>query len=446
MKLFNLFLFHFLFLSSWVLAQEQPLLKSGPMVGYSGMREVALWAQTSRPASVHIEYWVKGLETTKFKTNVVQTSKSNAFVAQLLADEVLPDKVYEYTLFLDNKAIKMSYPLEFQAQQLWKWRTNVPPPTFSFALGSCLYVNETPYDRGGKPYGGDYEIFTAIQQKKPDFMLWLGDNTYLREADWDTRTGILHRHTHTRSLPELQPLLGRTHHYAIWDDHDYGPNDSDKSYAQKHLTLEAFKLFWANPNYGVANNGQGISGSFDWADVQFFMLDNRSFRTSYKAKNTYKEVYGKEQIDWLINSLTASTATFKIIVSGTQVLNDAPIYENYAVYEERADFLKRLRESGVRGIMFLSGDRHHTVLSKMKESPELYPFYDFTVSPLTSGTYPMGEDEKNTWFVPNSMFAKKNFAIVTVSGERKERVLTLAVYDQKGAELWSQKISEKELR
>ena len=54
--------------------------------------------------------------------------------------------------------------------------------------------------------------------KNPDFMLWLGDNTYLRESDWNSRTGFIKRYPHTRALSELQPLLASTHHYATWDD------------------------------------------------------------------------------------------------------------------------------------------------------------------------------------------------------------------------------------
>ena len=76
-------------------------------------------------------------------------------------------------------------------------------PDFRLATGSCTYINEPELDRPGKPYGGDYQIFDAMVAQKPDLMVWLGDNAYLREADWSTRTGIYHRYSHTRSAPEL---------------------------------------------------------------------------------------------------------------------------------------------------------------------------------------------------------------------------------------------------
>jgi alkaline phosphatase D len=108
-------------------------------------------------------------------------------------------------------------------------------------------------------------------------MMWGGDNFYYREPDWNTRTGMIHRNTHSRSIPEIQPLLGSVHHYAIWDDHDYGPNDADRSFWNKNMSLEMFKLFWANPNYIFEN--EACTGTFQWNDVQFFMVDNRWFRT-----------------------------------------------------------------------------------------------------------------------------------------------------------------------
>ena len=69
---------------------------------------------------------------------------------------------------------------------------------------------------------------TAIAAQRPDLMLWMGDNTYMREPDWYTRTGVFHRYSHTRELPELQPLLAAASHYATWDDHDYGADNAGK--------------------------------------------------------------------------------------------------------------------------------------------------------------------------------------------------------------------------
>jgi alkaline phosphatase D len=274
-------------------------------------------------------------------------------------------------------------------------------------------------------------------------MLWLGDNIYLREADWGTQTGIFARNTHTRSLPELQPLLGSTHHYAILDDHDFGPNDCDKSFVHKDLTTEAFKLFWANSNYGTYN-GKGLYGSFVWADVEFFLLDDRSFRDANYLVDR-KDYFGKEQLDWLINALATSRATFKIIATGGQVINPAPVYENYSNYPQEREFLLRsIQSNSIKGVVFLTGDRHITELSKLSRYGT-YPLYDLTVSPLTSGPGKT-KDAGNNLSEDGTFVGQRNFAIIDVAGVQKERTLSIFIYNTKGEELWKRTIKAGELK
>lgn len=423
-------------------AQESPL-QSGPMVGYSTMREVLLWVQSNKPTAVYFEYWDKNTPQKRMKTEIYQTKKSDAFVAKIAVDGLEPDTRYEYELFMNGKKIVRNYPLAFQTQVLWQYRKD--PPNFKFAFGSCFYVNEPKYDRPGTPYGGGYEVLTSIYEKKPDFMLWGGDNIYLREVDFDSPSGILHRNTHTRSLPELQPLLGSTHHYAIWDDHDFGWNDADRSYPFKDLTANAFKLFWGNPNYGVGTDGKGISGTFSWGDAEFFLLDNRYFKTPNDNKVFKKELLGEKQLQWLIDALTYSSATFKFIVIGGQTINPAQVYENYANYaEERQRLLQLIREAKIKGVFFFSGDRHSTELSMLKENDKVYPLYDLTVSPLTSGTG-NPEKEPNTARVPNTLVVEKNFSTIEISGDAKNRKLTISIFNTVGKQLWQKEILASDL-
>lgn len=421
---------------------QASLLQSGPMVGYSEMREVMLWVQTKNSAKVKFAYWEKGSPAQKSFTQEVTTRKEDAFTAHLVADAVEPGKKYTYELYINNQKVERPYPLEFQTQVLWAFRTD--PPNIKFATGSCAYVNDTPYDRPGKPYGSNYEIFTKIYEQKPDFMLWLGDNVYLREADWGSRTGILYRYTHSRSLPEMQALLGSVHHYAIWDDHDYGPNDSDKSFPNKELTLEAFKLFWANLNYGAGNSqGKGIQGSFVWGDLQFFLLDDRYFRTANQNMASSRSILGDEQIEWLINALANSQASFKIIAVGGQFISSSKVKENFINFaEERQRIIDAIIKNKISGVIFLTGDRHFTELSKSDTNP---PIYDLTVSPLTSGAY-NPEKEQNSLRVPNTLVTEHNFAIIEVTGKRKERVMTIKIHNKDGKQLWKQEIKETDLQ
>ncbi len=424
------------------LRAQSSLLQSGPMVGYSEMFEVKLWAQTTQAAQVYIKYWEQGKPETHWKTDEVTTQKASAFVAHLVADKVLPSKRYDYELYLNNTLVKRPYPLSFQSQTLWQWRSDAPD--VRFIVGSCAYINEPEYDRPGKSYGGHYEIFDAMIKAKPEFMVWLGDNTYLREPDWNTKTGIFRRYTHTRSLPELQPFWGNVHHYATWDDHDFGPNDGDRSFWNKKTTEEAFNLFWPNLNTNVVGNG-GVTNTFQWSDVQFFMLDNRYHKSPNNDKTRPRQMLGDAQIQWLLDALQSSRATFKFIAVGGQVLNDAALYENYAIYpEEKQKLLEGIQKLKISGVIFLSGDRHHSELTMLKREGT-YPLYDFTCSPITAG--PHGDaSEPNTLRIPNSLIAERNFSVMEVSGKKDERVLTVKVLNSKGAEVWQTKINAKDLK
>jgi alkaline phosphatase D len=420
------------------------LLRSGPMVGYSEMREVALWVQTIGPTTAQVEYWEADKPQTRWRTAPVTTTGAHGYTAHLLADQVQPGRHYRYQLYLGGQLVPRPYPLEFQSQVLWQWQER-EAPDFRFALGSCTYVNEAGYDRAGRSYGGEYDIFTSIEARKPDFMLWLGDNNYLREADWNTRTGIYHRYSHSRAVPEMQPLLGRAHHYAIWDDHDYGPNDADRSFWNKDLTLAAFKDFWANPNYGQAG-GQSIAGTFGWSDVQFFLLDNRWFRSPNGYGQKEGSFLGPAQLQWLLDALASSPATFKLIAVGGQVLNPAPVFENYSNYEqERAALLQGIADRKITGVVFLDGDRHHSELTRL-ERLGTYPLYDLTCSPLTSSAATGAAKEANTGRVEGTLVMERNFAVVDVSGPAARRQLKMAIHDHSGKLLWEHRIMAAELR
>lgn len=411
-------------------------LKSGPMLGYSEMREVIVWLQTTAKGKIQLNYWDQILPNQIFKSEIVETDISTAFTAKIILSLLEPGKKYGYQVLLNEKPLLFPYPLEFQTQSLWQWRTD--PPAFSIALGSCAYINDTPYDRPGKPYGSNYHIFESILAKKPDAMLWLGDNTYLRETDWNSRSGILYRYTHTRATPELQGLLGSVHHYAIWDDHDFGPDNSDRGFIHKEATLEAFRLFWGNPTSGLPDQN-GITSQFQWADIDFFLLDNRFSRAPDERKTGERTQFGKAQIEWLLDALKTSKAPFKMVATGGQFLSASAIAENHIkLYpEEREYLIKRIEEEGLTNIIFLTGDRHLTELTEMK-LPNGKFIYDLTVSPLTSGVNT--NPDSNVLRVPGTLVTEHNFGLLTFSGKRQERKLTIKIFDAAGKEKWMKEI------
>jgi alkaline phosphatase D len=423
------------------IAQENPI-QSGPMVGYSEMREVALWVQTTRSADVTFVFWDLENPDERRETSPVRTTAASAFVAEVPVHPLEPGRRYGYEVKIDGRVMPVDWRLEFQTQELWQWRHD--PPEFRIALASCFYVNEPVYDRPGEPYGSDFRILDAVVDQRPDAMLWMGDNTYLREVDWYSRLGIVHRYTHTRSYPRLQPLLGSTSHYAVWDDHDYGPDNSDWTWREKATTKEVFDLFWANPSSGTPEFG-GIATSFQWGDAEFFLVDDRWFRSSENRVGD-RRMLGP-QLKWLVDALASSRSTFKFVVVGGQMLNPEARWETFATFpEERTELLDALRENDIPGVLFLTGDVHYTVLTKMPRNGT-YPLYDLTVSPLTAGPTETDEATNNNYLlVPGTLYADHNFATLDFSGPREDRVMKITVRSADGDVVWTREIRASELR
>lgn len=409
---------------------------NGPMPGYSECLESIIWLQCHGPCNARIEYWKEDRPDSVLRTPAQQGLAEKAYAMDFVMDQVVPGTRYGYRVLLEDRSIDVGEPLFFHTQPLWRWRGD--PPEFSIATGSCAYINEPAYDRPGKPYGGDYRIFNSIADAHPDLMLWLGDNIYLREPDWGSWTGILHRYTAMRSLPEMQRLLHATHHYAIWDDHDFGPNDADASFVNADLTTRAFDLFWPNPPGRVPGVG-GIANAFTYADADFFLLDDRSFRVPPEVVTDSATMLGNPQIDWLIRALKYSEANFKIIALGGQFLNSAAVYETYSTYpRERERILDRIDREGIKNVVFLTGDRHFTQLSKLI-LPNGRSLYDLTVSPFTSSVH--GAKEVNSLAVEGTYVEQRNFAILRFAGPTAQRRLTMEIRDVDGKTIWQRTIT-----
>jgi alkaline phosphatase D len=255
---------------------------------------------------------------------------------------------------------------------------------------------------------------------------------------------MIHRNDHTRGQKSVQALLANTHHYAIWDDHDYGPNDADRSFVLKNTALELFKLYWGNLNYVFPQ--EAITGQFQWSDTEFFLMDDRWFKAPNDLKDPAKDYFGQKQLNWLLDALTTSRASFKIVVNGGQIINPAKIFENMANYEqERNQLLKEIQNRNIPGVVFLSGDRHTSSFWKL-ERPGTYPLYDLTVSPLTAGTATPHKLDLNEQLVPGTMTQERAFATVGVSGPLKDRTLNITLRDVKGDVLWKHELKSNLLK
>jgi alkaline phosphatase D len=425
--------------------QVTPPVSFSVMVGATEMTQATLWVQT--PQSARVRVYVQAADTPQkgLWSPVYNTQAEDYFSVQIPLTDLKPQTDYSYQIEINGQIQPTTYAHHFRSQPLWRNRT--APPTLRFALGSCVYLNDPESDVPGyAALGGNYEVFESIRKTQPDFMLWMGDNVYLREPDFFSAQRIERRYRQLRELPEARPLLASLPHYAIWDDHDYGSNDGGSSYRMREQVLDIFKHFWPNPSGGHPKT-EGIYTRFEWGDAEFFLTDNRFFRAANQLNDPNKDFFGPAQWQWLKDSLASSPASFKFIVIGNQVLNTQTPSENFYSYSrEYKTFMDWLVASKIPGIVILSGDRHHSELLK-KTRKSSYPLYEYTVSPLTSKAYPpFPAEQVLPERVPGSLVEKRNFGLIQISGPAGQRVLELKTFDTQGKLLWSQKIDQTELQ
>ncbi|MFM7645665.1 MAG: alkaline phosphatase D family protein [Sphingomonadales bacterium] len=430
-----------------LILSAQSAVVSGPMLGPVELRDAKIWVEVSpavKTAALRIN---KKGDRSSFDILYTGELGRSFNPIHFTVGGLEPNTTYEYSLLLNGKT--SDYGGEFTTKMLWQWRS--PAPDFSFLAGSCSYINDPAYDRPGTPYGSNDSIFLAMAREKAAFMFWLGDAWYTREADYHSEWGLWYRASHDRATPTMQPLLKAMSHIGIWDDHDFGPNNMGSSYHLKETSRKVYNSYFCNPSSGM--NGQGIYTQYSYGDADFFLLDDRWWRSADNERdslngkpNPNKVMIGREQLDWLKTALLSSNAPFKIIAVGSQVLNPVSPFDRWLDFPaEYYEFMNFIQSYAINGVIFLTGDRHHSEVIKV-ERPGTYPLYDITVSPLTSATHVFGGVEKNNPYRVLGVDQKHNYGKISISGPRGSRVLKIEYMGTKGDKLAEWSVGEKELK
>lgn len=428
---------------------------SGPMLGYRAHREVFLWLETKDADSVRFEYWLRDSPDQVLQLEHDDTphhpggGQIHHFVPGLLK----MGAPYDYRILIDGAEADLAAPATFTTQDLWEWRK--PPPDFEFLVGSCAYINDPEFDRPGDGYGKTTRTYELMGESGADFMIWTGDNWYWREPDYSSISGLWYRPSHDRSIPEMQRLLGSMHHYATWDDHDYGPNDSNWSFEYKAEALEIFKTYWGNHTYGEPDN-PGVYSKFFWGDAAFFLMDNHYYRDAAgvdQEKNPDKTQWGRQQMEWLKQSLLAAKELnhfrFLFIASGNQMLQTAPFGEPHELYRrEREELMEFIVENEIAGVVFLTGDVHHSAMYRRQIGKAGQWVYEITSSPLSSGSWDAAKSHKanDPHVIAGTLVGTQNFVKVSISGKGSKRSLRVICIDKEGITRFDHTIPAADLK
>lgn len=344
-------------------------------------------------------------------------------------------------LRIDGLQSNTSYTLQLNRKKILDFKTRNPQQdTVQLLIGSCAMKAFGPHWIFRPKVR--YPIYDAMSAESNDAMLWMGDNIYLLGKEPYSDKKQIKKYLRTRRVPQLANFMQSTPQYSMWDDHDFGPNNSDGSFKLKDTSLKNFQHFWANP--APVDSAQGIYYSIQFPQTEIFMTDNR-----YHAVNG-ERYFSDEQMQWLLNSLKQSDATFKIIISGNQANNTLTRHETlYSTgeFKKISDFISKEK---VTGVIFVNGDRHHSEMLK-HQIDGLYPIYEFTNSSMTS--IPSGIGKRNREFNNpariHGVSSGHVYGKISIYPSDKNTgawLIRLSTISKKGKLRWEQIISSDELK
>lgn len=345
-------------------------LMQGPMLGAVDADRIRVWVRASEEAVITLQL----SSTPDFAALSAQvaerTSAARDHTAVLSAAGLAPHTSYFYRVLVNGEPDP--YLGDLRAFHARTALSRGEKSSFAVAFGSCAR------------YALDSEqaIWTAVQTRTPELFLWLGDNVY---GDSRNPAALAEEYRRQREVVNFQPLGRSVPQLAIWDDHDYGLNDHDRSNPMREVAHAVFQNYWANPSYGTAGT-PGVFFRYSYGAVDFFMLDSRYHRDANDAPDgASKTLLGAAQLEWLMQELAASPAIFKVLACGSGWTRaKGPGGDSWASFlHERDALFDFIRTRDIRGVVLLSGDTHVGELNAVPWSERGgYDFYDLVSSPL----------------------------------------------------------------
>ena len=144
--------------------------------------------------------------------------------------------------------------------------------------------------------------------------------------------------------------------WHVWDDHDYGPNNSDGTFAFKDNAAQVYRE--RVPHYPLTDPG-GIWQAWQIGRVQFIMSDTRHYRSpNSDPDDASKSMLGDDQKQWLAGLLESSTAEVLVWLMPSQWMGTgSDTWGNFTT--ERDELVGLLDQHGwLRRMVMVYGDRH----------------------------------------------------------------------------------------
>ncbi|KAF1323723.1 Mitogen-activated protein kinase kinase, partial [Globisporangium splendens] len=237
---------------------------------------------------------------------------------------------------------------------------------FRLAFSSCADEDSDP------------KVFDEIASHDPLLFLHMGDLHY-HNLEVNDVAVFRSAYSELFASPSGRAMLAMDLPFAyMWDDHDYGPDNSDKMARGRNAAVQAYREFV--PHYelpGDKNEGplSAVYQAFTIGRVRFILTDLRSERTPNLSPDVpSKTVLGAKQKKWFKEELVRATEDPKIALilwCSTMPWIDDERKWGYFTHEQQelVNYMKGHNLNKWVPIIIVSGDAHMLAVDDGSNSP-----------------------------------------------------------------------------
>ncbi len=387
-------------------------LMGGPMLGDVKQNGVSIWFRPLNKMPICIEVTaVNSGEEKNYTLKPIAAGKAQ----RIILNDLSPLTKYKYVV--TSQDVKLTEGAFQTAPRLDEENK------IRIVFGSCFH----------KIGLHNPNLVNAILSREPTAMMLLGDIAV------DDRENNFNMHRSDYLLRDISPswkkLSANVPLFASWDDHDYLNNDlSGVPIGFTKKEIEELRTLWHENWNNPPNNAEGIYFNTRIGQLEIIMLDTRSCR-NIEERGQYGSYLGTKQLKWLKSILENSTATYKVISSGTMwsdyVTNGKDSWGTWDTLarEEIFDFIETKK---IPGVLLISGDRHGA-RGFIIPRPSGFKFYEFEAASLggVPGPPAMAKDTTNQLFGYHGN-GLKAFGEFTFYTKESEPQVTFRLIDEFG--------------
>jgi phosphodiesterase/alkaline phosphatase D-like protein len=224
------------------------------------------------------------------------------------------------------------------------------PMSMSIAFAACARL------------GSNAAVFDTIADRQPDLYLATGDWFY-GDIATDDPSIYLRDYTTTLTSPAQSRLYRSTPIAYMWDDHDYGPNDGDRTSPSRDAALTAYRSLVPHQPLAFKSQDAPIAQAFTMGRVRVILTDLRSQRSPVdEPDSAAKTMMGEAQKKWFLSELASAKDRYPVILWVSSVpwidRSSTPGDDWGAYATERAELADAIADLDLPGLVMLAGDAH----------------------------------------------------------------------------------------